>query len=289
MINFSLTLAALNRALQGVNRHLLETFTQVRKSIEFLGRHRLVAGLLVVLSVAGTILSVVGFHLDRSESQSTTEQVAGVDRHLDTILKVIKEAERDWQVMEKAFFGIHVGGPIQPAYDLDFPRLLREGDGVYKSIKWQLPNSNTFLVTYDSEKDRILRIEIEWGGQDEGRDVGISNFRFGETRLQSIRDTFMSNGFAYAVHMMSQTKKGVVTYNAFELKDTPTIILVTKTIIPYEVKDEIDKLPPEKQVMGAIGSYWTLIGVSVADESYLDHEWGEVKIYDPESKPISLE
>jgi len=40
--------------------------------------------------------------------------------------------------------------------------------------------------------------------------------------------------------------------------------------------------------MGALGPYFKLIGIIVADEGHLDETWGENKIYDPSSSPITL-
>lgn len=260
----------------------------IRAGIEFIGKHPFATGLLALLSIAGLAISIIGFELDRSDARSTTEQVANVDQCLDQIYKVLQGSERDWHVMEKAFYGVRVGGPIQPAYDLNFERLLRKGDGTIKSIKWLLPNSNEFSVSYDSEQDRIRQIEIEWSGNEQGKEVGISDFRFNETTLQDIRKSFNSNGFSYATHVMYRGDDGVVTFNAFELAETPTLIVVFKTLLPYKVKEKIDLLPKEKQKLGQIGEHFNLIGVSVADETYLDEVWGEVKIYDPKSNPITL-
>lgn len=259
-----------------------------RVGIEFFGKHPVVAGLLALLSVAGLAISILGFELDRDDARFTTEQVANVDKRVEKIYELLQGTARDWHVMEKAFYGIRVGGPIQPAYDLEFERLLRRGDGVLKTIKWRLPNSNDFTVEYDSEQDRIRYIQIDWNGNELGKEVGISNFRFGETTLQDIRDSFDSNGFSYATHVMYKDDDGVVTFNAFELVETPTIIIVFKTLLPYEAKAKIDLLPKEKQLLGQIGTHFRLTGISVADETYLDDVWGEVKIYDPKSNPIAL-
>ena len=54
------------------------------------------------------------------------------------------------------------------------------------------------------------------------------------------------------------------------------------------MKQVIDQLPEEQQVMGALGPYFKLTGIIVADESHLDETWGETKIYDPSSNPIKL-
>jgi len=260
---------------------LYDTLDNIRIAIELIGKHPFITGLVVLLSVVGLAISIIGFKLDRNDAKSTEKQ-------LDHIYEVLHGSERDWHVMKKAFYGIRVGGPVQPAYDLNFERLFRKGDGAIKSIKWCLPNLNEFSVSYDSEQDRIRQIEIKWGGNEQGKEVGMSGFRFNETTLRDIRRSLNSNGFSYATHIMYSGDNGVVAFNAFELAETPTIIVVFKTLLPYEAKEKIDLLPQEKQEFGQIGEYFRLIGVSVADEAYLDDVWGEEKIYDPKSNPIAL-
>jgi hypothetical protein len=258
-----------------------DTLGNIRIAIEYIGKHPFVTGLMVLLSVVGLAISIIGFKLDRDDAKSTEEGIKCFNKKLHG-------SERDWHVMEKAFYGIRVGGPVQPAYDLKFERLLRTGDGVIKSIKWRLPNLNEFSVSYDSKQDRIRQIEIKWDGNKQGKEVGMSGFRFNETTLQDIRRSFNSNGFSYATHIMYSSDDGVVTFNAFELAETPTIIVVFKTLLPYEDKEKIDLLPQEKQEFGQIGDYFRLIGVSVADEAYLDDVWGKEKIYDPKCNPVTL-
>ena len=269
--------------------YVTKVFEVTRFSIEIFGKHPFVVGVLAFLSIAGLIISIVSFRLDRHDAEATTEQVAGANETIEKIYYEVQSQKRDWQVMNRAFYGIKVGGPIQPAYDLDFERVFRKGKGAVKYIQWRLPNSNTLAVSYNSEQDRIRKIDLNWGRNSEGINAGISDFRFGETTLQEIRDRFGSNGFSYAGKVMYTNDDGIVTLNAFELRDTPAIIVVFETFISNEVKAKIDLLPREQQVLGEIGDYFVLTGISVADEAFLDKEWGKVKLYDPESEPIALE
>ena len=269
--------------------HISKTTSYIKLFIEYFAKHQLIIGLLSIIGLLGVILSFIGFNIDRNEATSTTKQIEIVQTSINSIESKLEKSRRDWQVMEKAFHGIRIGGSVLPVYELNFNRILRTGRGAVKTIKWELGNKNRFKVVYNSTQDLILHIETEWGGGKEGKDVGISDFEYGKTTLQDIRDTFKSNGFSYAMKVMYEQEDGIVTLNAFELKNTPSIITVFKTFIPYSIKDEIDKLSEEKQVLGKIGKYFKLIGISVSDEDYLDTEWGRNKIYDPESSPISLE
>lgn len=269
-------------------RSMRGLLTNLHNFVEFCGKHPFATGLFALLSVVGLALSIVGYRQDREEALSTTEQVDLVQQKVNEIATKLDTSGRDWQVMESTFYGIRIGGSVKPAYELGFQRISRTGKGPVKHIVWRLENDNIFSVAYDSVQDRVLRITLDWGGKHNGREISISDFKFGETTLQDIRDTFESNGFSYARRVMSPQEDGIVTYNAFELQDTPTIIIVFKTFLSYDVKQLIDQLPAEQQVLGALGPHFRLIGIIVADESHLDETWGENKIYDPGSNPIKL-
>lgn len=261
----------------------------IKTVVEYFAKHPFIIGLFSLVGLLGVVLSFIGYSVDRKEAVSTTKQIEYVQKTISSLETKLENSKRDWYVMQRAFYGIRIGGSVLPVYELDFHRLNRTGRGEIKTIKWELNNKNIFTVVYNSTQNRILQIDIDWGEEINGVDVGIADFQYGKTTLQDIRDTFKSNGFSYAMKVMHKTENGIITYNAFELKDTPSIIVVFKTFVTNSMLDEINLLPKEKQVMGKIGRKFKLIGISVSDEVYLDAEWGRNKIYDPKSNPISLE
>jgi hypothetical protein len=58
-----------------------------RAAIEFCGRHPFVTGLLALLSIAGLILSIISYRLDRQDAQSTTDQVRRVEERIEHIAR----------------------------------------------------------------------------------------------------------------------------------------------------------------------------------------------------------
>ena len=241
--------------------------------IELWARHPLASGLCALLGLFGLIFAIYSYQKDRSESRSSTLQVSEVQQQIQGLREVVEAQGRDWQVMDDAFYGIRVGG---------------QAVGSRKTLKWLTPEGNYLTTTFDSHDNRVLQIVVDWGGRDAQPETGISDFAFGQTTLQDIRDRFDSNGFAYAMKMMHETDGGIVTYNAFELKDTPSIIVVFKTMLGDDDRVYIETLPPERQVLGEIGAYFRLVGITVADEDFLDSIWGKNKIYDAKSAPIAL-
>ena len=61
------------------------SFSGMRVLIEFCGEHPFATGLFAILSVIGLVLSIVGYLLDRSEAQATTEQITNVQEEIGNI------------------------------------------------------------------------------------------------------------------------------------------------------------------------------------------------------------
>ncbi|MGO9136234.1 MAG: hypothetical protein ACLP9S_05810 [Syntrophales bacterium] len=194
----------------------------------------------------------------------------------------------DWQVMDKALNGIRIGTSIQSAQKLNLKPLARNGFGTMKITKWQCENGNEISVTYDSKDDRILYAEVDWNYKESSTESGIEGVAFGKTTLEDIREKYGSNGFSFADHMMFKLPEGLVTFNAFELKNTPTIIVVFITRIAT-LSNNGSALPvDESELISKVASLFKLVSIAIADESYLDSIWGKQKIYDPKSLPIKL-
>lgn len=191
-------------------------------------------------------------------------------------------------MMDRAFHGVRIGAPIVSLQSLGLTPIGRSGSGAVKITKWRLANENELSVTYDSVQDRILYMEIDWSQEQAGRALGMGGLMFGRSTLGQIRRLYKSNGFSYANHMMFEIAGDIVTFNAFELKRTPTIVVVFITKLSGDTQRHISTLPLEKQVLGEIGEHFKLDAMAVADESYLDEIWGKDKIYDPRSVPVEL-
>ena len=190
--------------------------------------------------------------------------------------------------MDKAFHGIRIGANVQSIQKLGLKPIDRSGAGAAKITKWVLKTGNEMSVTYDSERDKILYMEVDWNQRGSSTKVGITRMTFGKTTLEDIRQLYGSNGFSYAKHMMFQVSEGIITFNAFELAQAPSIIVVFITKLSDESRKEIAALPEEQRAVAAIPQHFKLDAVAVADESYLDELWGKEKLYDPKSLPIKL-
>ncbi|MEO1495158.1 MAG: hypothetical protein AAFV19_23690 [Pseudomonadota bacterium] len=65
----------------------------LKTSIEFCGKHPFATGIIAILGIAGLVLSIVGFSLDRQDAADTTEQIADLRKD------VVKENVLPWQAL----------------------------------------------------------------------------------------------------------------------------------------------------------------------------------------------
>ena len=80
---------------------------------------------------------------------------------------------------------------------------------------------------------------------------------------------------------MNRTEDQLITFNAYEIKGKPHLIAVFVTSL---------SIPEAKSQMSdptQVAKFFKLQAIILAEEAYLDEIWGEEKIYDKDSKPIS--
>lgn len=125
---------------------------------------------------------------------------------------------------------------------------------------------------------------MDWDGQVASAETHIRRFKFGETTLEEVRKELGSNGFSYSEHMMFKTPEGVITFNAFELKRAPSTVLVfVSRLVSAPAETDIGLAQTKNPAR-----FFTLVGIAVADEAFLDELWGSAKLYDPTSVGIAL-
>lgn len=194
----------------------------------------------------------------------------------------------DLPSIERAFHGVRIGSSAKSLEKLKLKQIDRSGSGAVKITKWMLPNGNNLSVTYDSVKDRIVYMEVDWCKNNSALSTGLTRKKFGITSLSDIRNTFKSNGFTYAERAFLKNREELVSFNAFELKNRPNIIAIFITSISQEDQDAIRALHSDEKKLDRVSDCFKLVAIALADEAYLDEIWGVEKIYDPTSRPITL-
>ena len=120
------------------------------------------------------------------------------------IALAMKTRKFDARAMTRAFHGVRIGANLKSLQKLQLKQIARNGQGAVKMTKWLLPDGNALSVTYDSELDRIVYIEVDWCRNHSAKATDLRDFYFGQTSLEDIRKYFECNGFAYANRVSSR-------------------------------------------------------------------------------------
>jgi hypothetical protein len=193
----------------------------------------------------------------------------------------------DWVALDRVFGGVRIGASVASLQKINKRPIDRAGEGAIKTTKWRLDSGNEMSVTYDSEQDKILFMEIDWNHEASGINLGVNGLKFGTSTLRQIRRRYGNNGFSYANFFMRPIADGFVTVNAFELKATPKTVVVFITKLCGDSVRRVSELPEQKQ-LALMAEFFKLDAIIVADEAYLDEIWGSEKAYDPGGVPISV-
>lgn len=196
-----------------------------------------------------------------------------------TVLLIIQLALAECSA--QSLNGVRIGDPASTLQALNLQQISRAGEAGIKVTKFKLPNGNELSVTYDSRADRILYIENDWNLTSQSRAVGASNLAFGSTNLRDIRKMYGSNGFSWKKVFMQRSGNELIMFNAYEIKNKRNGVVVFVTSVDIQ---EHHSAGADSQLLPQLARLQAII---VADERYLDAIWGEEKIYDGVSRPIS--
>lgn len=89
--------------------------------------------------------------------------------------------QSDQQIMDHAFHGVRIGASAKTLQKLKLKQINRSGSGAIKMIKWALPNGNELSVTYNSETDRVVYVEVDWCRKPSAFKTGLTKHKFGVT------------------------------------------------------------------------------------------------------------
>ena len=175
--------------------------------------------------------------------------------------------------------GIKIGSSVEELDQLKL-KILAEDNSVENSVikKFRTDNGNHFSVTAINSK--VVFMENDWLGQPAGIKPLITDFKFGITTLQEIRQTFGSNGFAYVKYPGTTTEKDIIMLNCYEIDSPNDEVLVVITKLPIHIARTYDD--------GNFIDHLKLEALILSDSDYLDAIWGKEKMYDSGNKKIKL-
>ncbi len=173
-----------------------------------------------------------------------------------------------------SMLGIELFDSRTSVEDLNLPVVAQE-PGI---VKYRTKNGNDLSVTF--ENDKVVYLENDWLHQPEGAKPLVSNFTFGKTSINDIRNEYGTNGFTYSKRVFSSTNTHFVTFNCFEFDTDKNEVLVIVTGFPIAERANVNESNiSEKLVLQAI---------IIADKSYLDKIWGKEKVFDENYKKLIL-
>ncbi len=183
-----------------------------------------------------------------------------------------------------AIAGIHVGDRTNALESLHLTPTARETVSSMETLKYQLANGNELSVTYDSTKNSVVYVECDWGRKALSAETDFPGFKFGVTSLEDIRQTNGSNGFTYRSRGTGESGGELFTFNAYDLKDKPGIVVIFVTSL--NIEDSQRRKANKESGTEEVAKNLKLDALILAEEEYLDKIWGKEKTYDKEAKPI---
>jgi len=143
-------------------------------------------------------------------------------------------------------------------------------------IKYRTAGGNDFSITFD--KGNVVYMENDWLQGSKSKEPLFTDFSFGKTTLEDIREKYKSNGFSHKNRMIQMTDDAIIDFSCFEFDSQKGEVLVVITVAPL-TKD---------LTAGNIHENLKLEAVVIADKEYLNKIWGEEKVYSDDYKKIRL-
>lgn len=168
--------------------------------------------------------------------------------------------------------GMSLGDPISETRKLGSEPVAEQIDGPLIIQKYELPSGNTISLTAFRKSEKIVYIELNWGGTTSGQLTDIGAFRFGTTTLSEIRQTFGSNGYAHKERIAVPLTDGVAYFNSYGVapEGSEALTFVSVTGVGGDPANAI------------------LDTIILSDAAFQGAYWGEDKVFDPAYSPVVL-
>lgn len=190
--------------------------SRVKSAIEFLSVHPLAAGILAALGIFGLVLSIVGFGVDRLESDQTDKTVQRVEQKIDQIVE---------QAIEQKIRSAH---PVRSCDDrnvyLDVMQIAREMR--LPSLSWRIRGSEgdqefvspgvctmTLLFNTGEPGGHLSGLEVTYTTREPVSVIGAHTYKAMEYDCSSI---LFSNGPDAAIFGGTAIVGGVVEADDFD-------------------------------------------------------------------------
>jgi predicted aspartyl protease len=188
--------------------------------------------------------------------------------------------------------GIRIGDDLSSAIkQIGFPPDKADRSGPFTYSMWTLGDGNELNVTTRTGEDKIIYMESDWFGWrgDRGSsETDFANFFFGRTTRQEIMSKLGSRGILYKDRFpfSVQPDKSAVFDTIYDVFGTNIIANFVTRIDETEMRLRVKKLVQYKA--SHLGDSGVLVGIIVADRTYIDNLWGE-RVATENYRPVALE
>lgn len=169
--------------------------------------------------------------------------------------------------------GLKIGDDAGAARALGLPTDTDRQQG-YALSRWRLASGNDLSISAEAA-DRIVFMEMNWGGTPAGRAAGLFGFGFGATTLSDIRKKLGSRGITFRKRApIMNTAEGIVMLSSYEVGE------VIATFICLIAPADLGAAKA-----GDLSDHARLAAISLASPAYALATWGEISA-DPAHKKI---
>lgn len=184
--------------------------------------------------------------------------------------------------LAQSLSGLKVGDALSTATSLGSAPVATEKIGPYTINKWALAAGNSLSVTAVAKTGKIVYLELDWDGSENGADTGRAGLRFGTTSLADLRKSLGSNGFSLGrMGGIQPSEDGSITLiNCYAIRSQPRLVVAFFSKLPEnniaEARKDVEKLPELAR----------LDAIVLADTTYLASIWGTKRSYDKAYRDI---
>ena len=130
-------------------------FNAMKSAIEFCGQHPFATGLLAIFSIAGLILSVLGFQFDRQEAADTTDQISNLREDIvrDDTFNSISFALEAAQYEYRSTNNVSLCSPRDEAFASkanDFFKFLLDNQGETVFLNFSINLEECNIIEYEN-------------------------------------------------------------------------------------------------------------------------------------------
>ncbi len=231
---------------------------------------------IIFTSIFLALIFIIGCN-NYPKKESNTKQDANTTIQVDKD-GIADKLEKDKQTLKNKFppstniamQGIKINAPKKVLEELKLELVAKEKN----MVKYKTDNGNVLSIT--TANNKVVYLENDWLQDPKSKQPLYTNFTFGETNLNDIRNKFNTNGFTYKNRMGITTNTHVIEFNCFEFNSPNNEILVT--ITKASLKENLTE--------ANVASKLKLDALIIADKNYLDKMWGQEKLFDTNYKKI---